>query len=248
MTKLSVLMITKNAEEILDQSLASVKEIADEIIIIDDNSHDKTVTIAKEYQARIFVHHEPDLGKQRAYGLTKTTNDWVLIIDSDEIVTEKLRQEIKILLKNKPKHNGYLIPFQNHFIGKKISHGGEDYKKMILFRKTLGKIDPALVHEKYLLTSGKPGILKGKIYHYSYRNLYKMYVKFTDYAIREARQKSINGEKTNLKKIFLYPVHMFWARFIKDSGYKDGLFRIPLDLGFAYMEFVTYFTMIFMVH
>ena len=67
-----------------------------------------------------------------------------------------------------------------------------------------------------------------------------MYCKFTRYALNDAKQKSIKGEKTSLKKIIMYPMHMFWSRFIEDKGYKDGLFRIPLDLGFAYMEFVTY--------
>ena len=73
-----------------------------------------------------------------------------------------------------------------------------------------------------------------------------MYKKFTDYAIREAKQRRLNGESTSLKKIVMYPPHMFWARFIKDEGYRDGLFRIPLDLGFAYMEFLTYMTMLFL--
>ena len=67
-----------------------------------------------------------------------------------------------------------------------------------------------------------------------------MYKKFTAYAFWEAKDKFKSGERSSLKKLILYPVHMFWARFIKDKGYKDGYFRIPLDLGFAYMEFLTY--------
>ena len=67
-----------------------------------------------------------------------------------------------------------------------------------------------------------------------------MFRKFTDYGIRMAKEKHLSGDKSSLKKIFIYPIHMFWARFIEDKGHEDGLFRIPLDLGFAYMEFVTY--------
>ena len=67
-----------------------------------------------------------------------------------------------------------------------------------------------------------------------------MFSKFTDYSVREAKQKIDRGEKPSLRKIFFYPLHMFWARFIEDKGYKDGLFRIPLDFGFAYMEMMTY--------
>ena len=72
-----------------------------------------------------------------------------------------------------------------------------------------------------------------------------MYGKFTDYALREAKIKKEKGERTSLRKIFFHPAHMFWARFVEDEGYKDGLFRIPLDLGFAYMEFLTYITLPF---
>ena len=67
-----------------------------------------------------------------------------------------------------------------------------------------------------------------------------MFIKFTDYAIREAKQKARKHEKSSLKKIFLYPLHMFWARFFKDKGYRDGIRRIILDAGFAYMELLTY--------
>ena len=75
-----------------------------------------------------------------------------------------------------------------------------------------------------------------------------MFGKFTDYAKREARQKINKGEKSSIKKIVFYPLHMFWARFIKDKGYKDGIFRIPLDVGFAYMEFLTYVLILFYRH
>jgi hypothetical protein len=70
-----------------------------------------------------------------------------------------------------------------------------------------------------------------------------MFSKFTDYGIRMGKEKFLNGEKSSFKKIFIYPAHMFWARFIKDKGFEDGFFRIPLDILFAYMEFMTYITL-----
>ena len=236
--RLSLLMITKNADELLEKSLTSVIGLVDEIIIVDNYSSDKTVMIAKKFGAKIYFYKEENLGKQRRFGLGKVSNDWVLVLDADEIISARLRAEIKL----KAKYDGFYIPFQNHFLGKQLRYGGEDYKKLILFKKNKVKIKAALVHEKFEVI-GRIGYLKNKIYHYSYRSLWQMFRKFSDYAIREAKQKSKNGEKSSLKKIFLYPSHMFWARFIKDKGYKDGLFRIPLDLGFAYMEFLTYSTL-----
>jgi len=245
-SNLSLLTITKNAQETLEKTLASVNGLVDEIIIIDDYSTDKTLEIAKKYKVKIFLHHEKDYGKQKGYGLKKCQNKWVLVLDSDEFLSPALKQEIAFLFKTKKieKYAGFLIPFQNHFLGKPIYYGGENYKMLRLFKKDCVNINSALVHEKFEIKKGKIGELKNKIYHYSYRSLGQMFKKFTDYAMREAKQKFEKNEKITLKKLFLYGPHMFYARFIKDRGYKDGLFRIPLDLGFAYMEFLSYWVLL----
>lgn len=245
-SSLSLVVITKNAEELLDESLSSVQNLVDEIIIVDDYSKDNTLSIAKNHGATIYCHTERDLGKQKTYGIKKAKGEWILILDADEIVSKELKKEIKSILSLKNRDEiGYVIPYQNHFLGRPISYGGENYKMLRLFKKKYAVTAPSLVHEKVVLKKGKIGYLKHRIYHYSYRSLVQMYRKFTDYAIRDKDRKIMAGEHTSLKKVILYPIHMFWARFIEDKGYKDGLFRIPLDLGFAYMEFLTYFLMIF---
>lgn len=224
-TKLSLLMIRNNSNDLLKKSLDSTSGLVNEYIIINNR--------------------EVDLGKKRAEGLKKVTNEWVLALDSDEIVSAELQKEIvKLLNGSIVEYDGYLIPFQNHFLGRSINYGGENYKMLRLFRKDAVTIKPALIHEHFEI-SGKTGELKNKILHYSYRSLPQMFGKFTDYAFREAKQKLKNREKTSLKKIILYPLHMFWARFVEDKGFKDGLFRLPLDLGFAYMEFLTYVLIMF---
>ena len=239
-------MITKNAAETLEKSLASVKKIASEIIIVDSRSTDRTVEIAKNYLAKVYVKEFSDIGKQRIFALSKATGKWVLILDCDEIVSEKLMKEIKSKIENKKlKINGYYICYQNFFLNKPLQYGGEDYKMLRLFRRIKLRIEPSLVHNRIELKDQKVGYLKGKIFHHSYRSILQMFGKFTDYGVRMAKEKYLIGEKSSLKKVFLYPAHLFWARFIKDKGYEDGLFRIPLDLGFAYMEFVTYFLLFF---
>lgn len=245
--RLSLLMISKNSEVYIEGSLRSIKDLADEIIVVDDGSKDKTVQIARKFTSFVFKHHEPDLGKIRDFGAKKATADWLLMLDPDEFVSKKLANEIRKIISDKSnKFAGYIIPFQNHFLGRAIHYGGENYKILRLVKRKWIVIKASLLHEKLELRRGKIARLAGKIYHYSYQSIWQMLLKFTDYSIRAARQKVVNGEKTSLKKIFIYPVHMFWARFIKDKGYRDGVFRIPLDIGFAYMEFLTYFLMLFM--
>jgi len=237
---LSVVVITKNAERLLKKSLASIKNLADEIIVVDNNSTDKTLAIAKKYKTKIYSTDINSFGRQKKFGVSKAKNEWVLVLDSDEIVSQPLKREIKKIIGKPTKFYGFKIPYQNHLFGKPIYYGGEDYSKLVLFKKKYGVIKNELVHESFQVKNDNYGRLKNKIFHYSYANLWQMYSKFTRYAILEAKQKAANHEQSSLKKIFAYPIHMFWARYIKDKGYKDYWPRIFLDLGFAYMEFLTY--------
>lgn len=240
--KISLLTATKNNQDTIEKTLASVKNLVDEIVIVDNESTDSTLIIAKKYQAKIINYKGDNLGKQYQKGLKVVKNKWVLILDSDELVSPYLKKEIKKLIKTNQleKFDGYFIPFQNHFLGKSINFGGENYQMLRLFKKEKIIITDEKIHQKYFLKTKKYSYLKGKIFHYSYRSLFQVFKKFSYYAVEEAKRKHQLKEKATLKKIFLYPAHMFYARFIEDKGFKDGLFRIPLDLAFAYMEFLTY--------
>lgn len=242
---ISCVLITKNAAETLDRTLASVHKWVDEIVIFDDASTDETKKIAEKYQARYInhpLHHE---GKQRILSLQHAKFDWILSLDSDEIVSNKLRAEImSVLSQKKIPHDAYIFKFRNHFLGKPVSHGGESYSMVRLFRQSKVYIDDVQIHSQYHLRYGEPGVLREPLDHYSYRSLRQVYGKFTSYAKREAAKKFEMGERSGLKQITLYPLHMFYARFIEDGGYKDGWHRIPLDLGFAYMEFLTYWLLL----
>lgn len=243
--KLSLVMITYNAQVMLEKVLLSVKGLVDEIVIVDSYSNDNTIKIAKKYNARIYYKIYKDEGEQRNFGLEKVTCEWILTLDADEIVSPQLKKDIIEILKNNTEFVAFKIPYQNFFLGRTLNYGGENYEMIRLFRKNYGYAQPYQIHSQYKIKKGKIGILTGKIYHYSYQSLSQLYIKFTQYAMREAKVKKSKKETTSIKKIFLYPFHMFWTRFIEEKGYKDGLIRIPLDLGFAYMEFLTYFLLLF---
>ena len=248
----SVLIITKNSQDTISDTLNSVIDFANDIVIVDSNSKDQTLKIVnkicKEKKVcKILVKEFDDIGKQRAYGLIDCKGDWVLVLDSDEVVSTKLKNEIKQVLSATTFKNvtAYIIPFQNHYMGTALNHGGENYKMVRFFKKGFFEIKPSRVHNYFKIKSGVTSKFMGKIYHYSYRSISQMFRKFQDYARLEAQIKFERGERSGFRKLFLYPPHMFFARFIKDNGYKDGLFRLPLDIGFAYMEFLTYFLLFF---
>ncbi len=242
-SSLSVVLITKNNQDTIFEVTSALKGFG-EVIVVDSNSTDKTVETIKKTipKAKIFQKDfGQNIGLQRKYGLNYVTNDWVLLLDSDEIISAELAKEIKSTISN-PKLNdsAFEIPYQNYFLGRPVNYGGENYKMTRLFRKDSLDIRPSILHNQLVVKKGRVKKLTGKIVHHSYRSLGQVYSKFTDYGVRMAEIKAEAGEKSSFRKIFLYPVHMFWARFIKDNGYRDGLFRIPLDLGFAYMEWLTY--------
>ncbi len=242
---LSVLMVTKNSGELLNNSLNSVRNLAKNIVIIDDFSTDKTVFIAKQHGASLYRRRDKDLGRQRSFGLSKCKCEWVLMLDADEVVSKELASEIALSINvSSSDISGYYIPYQNHLFGKPIYHGGESYRILRLFKRSKATIKGNLVHE-HVRVVGRVGELHHKIFHYSYRTPYQVIRKFTDYAVRASSQKADQNERLSAKKLFIYPLHMIWARYIKDGGYKDGLTRIFLDFAFGYMEFCTYFLLLF---
>ena len=248
---LSALILTQNSEETIRATLESIKKIADEVVIVDGYSKDKTIEIVhKVYKVnkvcKVYKKKFTEIGKQRQYGLKKCTGSWVLILDSDEIISSQLREEIRLKIKNeklKIEENAFWVPFQSYYLGKLLEHGGERYHQLRLFRREALKILPSLIHNKFEIVNNKIGYLRKRIIHHSYRSLKQIFNKFTDYGIRMAKEKYYAKEKSSLKKIIFYPLHMFWARFIKDKGYKDGMFRIPLDIGFMYMEWLIYISL-----
>lgn len=242
---LSVVMITHNSQQLLDKVLRSVESIADEIIVADDGSTDKTVEIAQSYNAKVYTYRNRSLGKRKDFAIKKATSRWILVLDTDEIVSSVLADEIKQVITQRSALDVYYIPYRNHFLGRPLRYGGEHYAMPRLFKRHKATMSTSLVHEQIMFDVGRSSCLHSPIHHYSYRSIPQMYKKFTAYALCEARQKVKAGERTSLQKIILYPLHMVWARFIEDRGYKDGLFRLPLDIGFGYMEFVTYASMVF---
>lgn len=243
-SKISVVIITKNAVSIIEDCLKSVVW-ADEIIVVDNYSWDDTVKIAKRYTNKVYLVKEDSLGRKKNFAISKARGDWILMLDSDERISKKLHEEIesKILTSESADCDGFHIKFLNHFLGKPMYFGGESYFKIRLFKKGKGSVTDVPVHEDVIL-EGRVGYLENRILHYSYRSLSQTLTKFQRYARIVAKEKFNAKEDVNAKKLFLYPLHMFYARFIKDRGYKDNWRGLLLALLFSYMEFLIYFNLL----
>ncbi len=172
MKKISVVISAFNEEKMIEDCLKSVKDLADEIIFIDNTSQDKTVDIAKKYAARIFIRpNDPVmLNRNKNFGFTKASGDWIISLDSDERITPELAREIKKAVNN-PNVNGYEIPRKNIIFNKWIQNSiwWPDYN-LRLFRKEKGKFREKHVHEK-LTVQGRLTKLKNPMVHYNYQTV-----------------------------------------------------------------------------
>jgi len=222
MAKLSVVIIAHNEESNIQGCLDSVKPVADEIIVVDSNSDDHTEEICRANGCKVFRKEFNGYGTQKQFAVDQATNDWILSIDADEVLTKELQEEI-IRIKADPAGNaGFKIPFSLNYLGKILRHGGVGHEFHIrLFNRTQGKFTLVPVHEG-IEVNGDIGILKGKIIHYSYRDLSHQLEKINRYSSQAAQGYSDKGKFFSKCWVALkFPISFFTIYIIK-KGFLDG--------------------------
>lgn len=235
MAKLSVIIITKNEEENIRDCLESVKW-ADEIIIVDSFSHDRTIEIAKEYTNKIFQREWVGYGRQKNLALEKATGEWVLNIDADERVTKELAGEMKEAIQRN-QYNGYYIPNKAYFLGKWIRHSGwyPDYH-LRLFKRGKGRFNERMVHEA-VEVEGEKDYLKGSIEHFTTQSLGEYLKRMDRYAkltVKEGRGRA------GWLKVLFHPPFTFFKMYIIKRGFLDGIPGLILALCHFYYTFNKY--------
>lgn len=238
MKTISVVTIAKNEQLHIESFLKSVAW-ADEIIVVDNNSTDKTAYLARQFTPHVFTDNQTNLGLLKQDALTKATGDWILLLDVDEIITTQLQQEIKEKIAEN-KMDAFAIPYANHFLGHHLVCRAQQYSKIRLFRKGHGAVKPDVVHEEVRI-KGKLGRIKNPLLHYSFRSIGQVLQKFTHYAALEATVMWEQGQRASVKRLTLYPAHMFYSIFVEDEGYKDKLWGFGLAACFAYYEWLRYY-------
>lgn len=226
MIKLSVTIITGNEERNIRRCLESVKW-ADEIIVVDSESKDKTVEIAKEYTDKIFVEKWQGYAKQKWFAVSKTNNDWVFSIDADEEVTHELKYEIENIIINN--NSGFKVPRKNYFLNKEIKGcGWGNDLQLRLFDKTKTKVSEVVVHE-FFQVEGEIGILKNSINHFTHPDLETAFQKTILYSKLEAEAWNKNKKITGIS-ILLHTFSAFFRPYFSLKGYKDGVHGLIISL------------------
>lgn len=237
---ISVVISAYNEEEKLEDCLKSVKDLATEIIFVDNTSQDKTVNIARKYTNKVFIRpNDPVmLNKNKNFGFSKASGDWILSLDSDERVTPALSKEI--LSKIKGSHySGCEIPRKNIIFGKWIKNSiwWPDYN-LRLFKRGQGRFAEKHVHEK-LDVQGSIDKLDNPFIHYNYQTV-SQFIKKLDSSYTESETEHFIKEGKSIKwhDAIRWPVSDFLNTFFAKKGYKDGLHGLVLSLFQAFYALV----------
>ncbi len=217
---LSVIIITKNEEHNIEDCLKSIAW-ADEIVVFDSSSTDKTVDLCKPYTDKIFVTDWPGYGAQKQRALEAATGEWVLSIDADERVTPQLKAEILSVIPETT-YDAFEITFRSEYCKKVMRFGDwRNDTQAVLFRREKARFISLLAHERIDI-QGKIGKLSGTIHHLAYPNLDLVLKKMNDYSSLMAKQKKREGVKGGLIKAVFRGLWTFVRGYILRLGFLDG--------------------------
>lgn len=218
MNKVSVIIITRNEEDRLQRCLEAVKGF-DEVVVIDSESTDKTADIARRYTDRVFTRKFDDFSSQKNFGLSKCRNDWALSIDADELVTEKLKHAIADA--DLSVNSGFRIKRVTYIFGRLLRYGGHgrDFPLRLFDKNKGGFVQP--IHE-FADISGKIGIIKEPLAHYSSGDLDEYMKKLNFYTDLEADLLVSGKASFSYARLCLRPVLRFLQRYVLQAGFLDG--------------------------
>jgi len=236
----SVVVITKNEEDNIEECLQSASW-ADEIIVVDDESTDATREIAGRFTDRIFQRKMDNEGRHRNWAYSQASNEWVLSIDADERVTDELREEIAALLSGRPEFKAYAIPRRN-FIGDHwLKYGGEyPAPQTRLFLKNEFKYEEAEVHPRAFM-QGDTGFLKGDLIHYSHRDIADYLRSLNSHTTLEARKWYTSGRKMSMGHALWRAFdRCFYRRLLRKKAYKDGIYGLTVAFFSGFYQIASY--------
>jgi glycosyltransferase involved in cell wall biosynthesis len=231
MKKISAYILTFNEAAKIEAAVSSVLW-ADEIVVVDSQSTDRTVELAQALGARVVQIPFEGFGALRNRAIEACRYDWIFSLDADERCTSAVRDEILALLAGNPAHDAFLVPRRSYFMGRWIKGSGwyPNYRQPQLFRKNAMRYKPDPVHEGFQLLTGKPlGKLTNEIWQFPFRN-------FEQIVDKANRYSSLGAEKLERKRVSMCSAfgHASWAflkHYIFKRGFKDGWAGFVIALG-----------------
>lgn len=240
MINVSVVVLTKNEEKNIQECLESVFGWAGEIIVVDDESTDKTFEIARKYTGRVITKKMDIEGSQRNFAYAQAENLWVLSLDADERVTKELKEEIEEAMHKKTEYNGFTIPRRNFIGGYWVRYGGwYPSPQLKLFRKDKFRYEEVAVHPRAFMDE-PCGHLKSDIIHYSYKDIEDFINKLNNQTTREARKWFNQNKPMHLVRFIWRTYDRFMRTYFGKKGYKDGFIGFVVAYFAGLYQFMSY--------
>ncbi len=230
---LTVVAAALNERENIEPWLENLSWV-DRIVVVDHGSIDGSREILESHPSVQVIDAPAGEGLVediRRMGLEEITDGWILVLDLDERVTDELRDEVEELLERRPSESGFSIPFRHYLLGRWLKHGGWADHHLRLFKAGLGDYQPGLIHSDAIV-EGTVGQLKGKILHFAHPTIHDFVTRMNRYTTQSAPALA-RGEVGGLRKRRILPhsrlswlrasASVFWCRYFKDRGFKDGM-------------------------
>jgi len=237
MPAISAIVITHNEERNIGRCLASVAPIAEQIVVVDSKSSDRTVELARKFTPEVHVREWSGYARQKQWALDRCRHEWIFWVDADEEVSVDLREEIRALDFTR---DGYRVPRKVWYLGRWIRHCGW-YPGYVLrlFRRDRGSFDDRLVHERVKL-NGSVAHLSGPLYHYSYRDIAHHLAKMNEFTSLAAEQLYREGRRTSPPELVARSVSRFLRMYTLQRGFLDGAAGLVVSVLGGYYVFLKY--------
>jgi glycosyltransferase involved in cell wall biosynthesis len=229
MPSISAIVTTLNEEERIADCLGRLA-FADEVLVVDSFSTDRTAEAAAQLGARLLQHEYRSPASQKNWALEQTSCDWALIVDADELVTDELADDIRRVLADAHARDGYRIRRRNFFLGHEIRYSGWQNDWVLrLFRKGRGTHPERQIHEQVVI-DGPVGDLRGTLLHYSYRSLDDYWRKLRRYAEWNAAEARSRGARVSPLSMAIHPGLRFLKAYLLQQGFRDGMPGLVVSL------------------
>lgn len=217
----SALVIAQDEEAMIGGCLASLAW-AQEVLVVDGGSRDRTAAVAAASGARVLERAFDTPARQRGWALPQARHPWILVVDADERVRPELAREVAALLGAGPAARGYLIRRETRFLGRVMRHSGWQHDWVLrLFARDGARYDDRRVHESAIVDGPTPR-LRGTLEHESYTSLAQYLEKSRRYALWGAQDLAARGRRPRISDLLLRPPGRFLKMYLAQSGWRDG--------------------------
>jgi len=238
--KLTAIIPCKNERKNIRACIESVRAVADEVLIADSGSTDRTLEIVDQIgDCRVIEREYINSGDFKNWAIPQAAHPWVLIVDADERVSEALAKEIKQILSTDPPQDGYRIYRINHFMGRPIRYGSWAHDKVLrLFRRDVGRYNDEGDHARVVIPSGKVAYTKAKFLHYTFWTYRRYLEKLQRYGMQAAERRYEQGYQASFWRMFFRPPFRFLHLYLVRLGFMDGLAGLQVAAVTAFGTFL----------